>query len=548
MVPMLHRCLSLWSLLLLLTTVVHAADYNTVYQQGVEFLEARRQVPNVVSLPSGLLYLPVESGWGTTSPTETMPCTFHYIAALSNGTVFDASQLYGGAVTAEPKDMPLGVQQALTSMVVGDLWEVYVPSHLGYGDVGVPGLIPPGSALIFRVRLVSFETCHLCPAGSTLQHSNISLPQGFSCGELHQYAPDFGPNTETCAAIQSHHPACCSEIAACPMCHGAIPTTMDRAIELPGLPTKTCRELWYESHFSDTCTDSIDLGPTKGKFDVEYYCGCPAAIEPHVNSCGSLCQKNLINADSQNYLGLWDGVTCQEVNDLYPYFMDETCVMLDDFMLPCCQNAASCSMCQKLPLVNPDRAIPYDTVNCEELRMNLYSVTETECGLFDNLDANEVYITAWCGCQEAANKLPKNSCTASCPDLHYLKYPDAMVPAAGVTCQALMEFIPYVTDATGHCAQIQQDLNDYCCDWTESVAPSTSPSMQPSLSSVPSTTPSSTPSTSPPSTSPSGAPTDSPAPSRSPSSVPTLSFEPTHSAAPSATPTSRPTRAPRQKN
>jgi FKBP-type peptidyl-prolyl cis-trans isomerase len=48
-----------------------------------------------------------------------------------------------------------GFSEALMAMKPGDRWLVYIPSTLGYGDRGYPGLIGPGENLLFEIMLVS---------------------------------------------------------------------------------------------------------------------------------------------------------------------------------------------------------------------------------------------------------------------------------------------------------------------------------------------------------------------------------------------------------
>jgi FKBP-type peptidyl-prolyl cis-trans isomerase len=39
-------------------------------------------------------------------------------------------------------------------MHVGDKWEVYIPSELGYGERGAGGFIKANSALVFEIDLL----------------------------------------------------------------------------------------------------------------------------------------------------------------------------------------------------------------------------------------------------------------------------------------------------------------------------------------------------------------------------------------------------------
>jgi FKBP-type peptidyl-prolyl cis-trans isomerase FklB len=39
----------------------------------------------------------------------------------------------------------------------GSKWELYIPSKLAYGEAGAGGVIPPNSALMFEVELLSVK-------------------------------------------------------------------------------------------------------------------------------------------------------------------------------------------------------------------------------------------------------------------------------------------------------------------------------------------------------------------------------------------------------
>jgi len=79
-------------------------------------------------------------------------------AANFRGAQFDTSvgrqpfqfKLGAGTVIA-------GFDQGLAGMRVGGTRVLIIPSAMGYGAAGVPGLIPPNSALVFSVELLAVQ-------------------------------------------------------------------------------------------------------------------------------------------------------------------------------------------------------------------------------------------------------------------------------------------------------------------------------------------------------------------------------------------------------
>jgi FKBP-type peptidyl-prolyl cis-trans isomerase len=81
----------------------------------------------------------------------------HYTGTLLNGKKFDSSLDRG-----EPFSFKLGAgmviqgwDQGVAGMKVGGKRKLTIPSHLGYGDRGYPGVIPPRATLVFDVELIS---------------------------------------------------------------------------------------------------------------------------------------------------------------------------------------------------------------------------------------------------------------------------------------------------------------------------------------------------------------------------------------------------------
>jgi len=115
-----------------------------------EFLKAQQTREGVTRTPSGLLFEVITEGEGA-SPAETDTVRVTYTARLSDGTVFDR--------TERPVQFPVnrlvpGFTEGLKMMKNGGEYRLFIPPQLGYGDSGAAGVIPPGAALDFTVRLL----------------------------------------------------------------------------------------------------------------------------------------------------------------------------------------------------------------------------------------------------------------------------------------------------------------------------------------------------------------------------------------------------------
>ncbi len=98
------------------------------------------------------------AGVGAT-PNRGDLVSVHYTGWLTSGEKFDSSRDRN-----EPFAFVLGEGQVIggwdigvSRMKIGDKVRLTIPPHLGYGEGGYPGVIPPNATLIFEVELVSVK-------------------------------------------------------------------------------------------------------------------------------------------------------------------------------------------------------------------------------------------------------------------------------------------------------------------------------------------------------------------------------------------------------
>ena len=121
-----------------------------------KFMEENKKKSDVKTTESGLQYKIIKAGNGPKPKADDM-VKIHYEGKNINGDIFDSTYERNQPATF-PVDRNIeGFKEALTMMPVGSTWEIYIPAALGYGDNGAGRDILPGSALIFKVELLSIE-------------------------------------------------------------------------------------------------------------------------------------------------------------------------------------------------------------------------------------------------------------------------------------------------------------------------------------------------------------------------------------------------------
>ena len=132
------------------------AKFGAIQKEGADFLAANGAKEGVVTLPSGLQYKVLAAGEGA-KPSATSKVTVHYEGRLLDGTVFDSSYKRGETISFGLNQVIPGWTEGLQQMNPGSKYELYIPYNLAYGERGSGQQIPPYSALIFVVELMSFE-------------------------------------------------------------------------------------------------------------------------------------------------------------------------------------------------------------------------------------------------------------------------------------------------------------------------------------------------------------------------------------------------------
>jgi FKBP-type peptidyl-prolyl cis-trans isomerase len=121
---------------------------------GDKFLADNKTKPGVVTLPDGLQYKVLAEGSGD-SPKASDTVSVNYRGTFIDGTEFDSSYKRGQPATFRVGGVIHGWTEALQLMKPGARWQLFIPAGLAYGEPGMQPGIPPNSALVFDLELVS---------------------------------------------------------------------------------------------------------------------------------------------------------------------------------------------------------------------------------------------------------------------------------------------------------------------------------------------------------------------------------------------------------
>ena len=128
-------------------------DSKMEYKQAQkEFLENNKKKEGVQTTSSGLQYKILTEGTGQ-KPQARSTVEVHYQGTLINGAEFDSSYKRGQTIKFPLNQVIAGWTEGLQLMKEGATHELYIPSHLAYGERDMSA-IPAGSTLIFKVELI----------------------------------------------------------------------------------------------------------------------------------------------------------------------------------------------------------------------------------------------------------------------------------------------------------------------------------------------------------------------------------------------------------
>ncbi|MGQ9619508.1 MAG: FKBP-type peptidyl-prolyl cis-trans isomerase [Bacteroidales bacterium] len=121
-----------------------------------QLFDAVKGQPGIGMLPSGVFYIIARAGEGA-RPMSADTITMHIKGYLPDGTVFEDTYARNTPFKALPENLIPGLKEAVQIMQAGSVWRIYIPSSLAYGEKGIPGIIPPYSALVFDIELLNIK-------------------------------------------------------------------------------------------------------------------------------------------------------------------------------------------------------------------------------------------------------------------------------------------------------------------------------------------------------------------------------------------------------
>ncbi|GAB7024890.1 FKBP-type peptidyl-prolyl cis-trans isomerase [Geotalea toluenoxydans] len=135
-----------------LATARRNAQGEKLAAEAKEYVEKTAKEKGAVKAASGMIYLPIKDGSGT-SPKTTDKVKVNYRGTLVNGQEFDSSYKRGQAAEFPLNQVIPCWTEGLQMMKTGGKAKLICPPEIAYGKAG-SGAIPPNATLVFEVELL----------------------------------------------------------------------------------------------------------------------------------------------------------------------------------------------------------------------------------------------------------------------------------------------------------------------------------------------------------------------------------------------------------
>ena len=122
---------------------------------GREFREQHRAREGVVTLPSGVQYLPLAAGSGPTLQAGDIALSWYAIDNVRGNRVASHSADDGEPAALAVEQILPGLREALLLMRRGDRWRIVLPPELAFGDAGAD--IGPNETIIVELEVVVIQ-------------------------------------------------------------------------------------------------------------------------------------------------------------------------------------------------------------------------------------------------------------------------------------------------------------------------------------------------------------------------------------------------------
>jgi FKBP-type peptidyl-prolyl cis-trans isomerase len=122
-----------------------------------KLFEVMKGVPGYATLPTGVMYNMVNPGTGPI-PTLRDTVLVNIISQLPDGTIVDDVNKTRQSYMTLVSDMIPGLRDVVIKMKQGAVCRAILPASQAFGAAGNPPTIPPNSAVIYDIALVSVKT------------------------------------------------------------------------------------------------------------------------------------------------------------------------------------------------------------------------------------------------------------------------------------------------------------------------------------------------------------------------------------------------------